>query len=75
MFIAGRHSRVSAAVQNLFNLGKQLVRAQHYRSLKVIAFGDRRRAVALDWQLVFSGREDLICQYCLTPSLTSAFMG
>jgi len=35
-----------AAVQNLFNLGGHLIRAEHYRGLRVSAFADWRRAVA-----------------------------
>jgi len=35
-----------AAVQNLFNLGRHLVRAQHYRDLRVSAFIEWSRAVA-----------------------------
>jgi putative transposase len=35
-----------AAVSNLFNLGRHLVRAQHYRDLRVSAFNDWSRAVA-----------------------------
>jgi len=35
-----------AAVSNLFNLGRHLVRAQHYRDLRVSAFADWSRAVA-----------------------------
>ena len=35
-----------AAVSNLFNLGRHLVRAQHYRSLRVAAFGEWSRAIA-----------------------------
>ena len=35
-----------AAVSNLFNLGRHLVRAQHYRDLRVTAFGEWIRAVA-----------------------------
>jgi len=35
-----------AAVQNLFNLGRHLVRAQHYRDLRMSAFADWERAVA-----------------------------
>ena len=35
-----------AAVQNLFNLGRHLVRAEHYRDLRVDAFGEWSRAVA-----------------------------
>jgi putative transposase len=35
-----------AAVQNLFNLGRHLVRAQHYRDLRISAFGEWSRLVA-----------------------------
>ena len=35
-----------AAVSNLFNLGRHLVRAQHYRDLRMSAFNDWSRAVA-----------------------------
>ena len=35
-----------AAVSNLFNLGRYLVRAEHYRSFRVSAFGEWGRAVA-----------------------------
>jgi putative transposase len=35
-----------AAVQNLFNRGRHLVRAQHYRDLRVNAFSEWSRAVA-----------------------------
>ncbi len=35
-----------AAVHNLFNLGRHLVRAQHYRDLRVSAFSEWSRAVA-----------------------------
>ena len=34
-----------AAVHNLFNLGRHLVRAEHYRSLRVSAFEEWGRAV------------------------------
>ncbi len=34
-----------AAVQNLFNLGRHLVRAEHYRNLRVSAFAEWRRVV------------------------------
>ena len=33
-------------VQNLFNLGRHLVRAKHYRNLRVIAFSERSSAAA-----------------------------
>jgi putative transposase len=35
-----------AAVSNIFNLGRHLVRAQHYRDLRVSAFSEWSRAVA-----------------------------
>ena len=35
-----------AAVSNLFNLGRHLVRAEHYRNLRVSAFDEWSRAVA-----------------------------
>jgi putative transposase len=35
-----------AAVSNLFNLGRHLVRAEHYRNLRVSAFGEWSKAVA-----------------------------
>ena len=34
------------AIQNLFNLGRHLIRAQHYRNLRMSAFSEWRRAVA-----------------------------
>jgi putative transposase len=34
------------AVSNLFNLGRHLVRAQHYRDLRISAFSEWSRAVA-----------------------------
>jgi putative transposase len=37
---------VHAAVQNLFNLSRHLVGAEHYRNLRVSAFEERGRAVA-----------------------------
>ena len=43
---AQRFVAVHAAVYNLFNLGRHLVRAQHYRDLRTGAFGEWRRAVA-----------------------------
>jgi len=43
---AQRFLGVHAAVQNLFNLGRHLVRAQHYRNLRVGAFAEWRRAAA-----------------------------
>jgi len=35
-----------AAVYNLFNLGRHLVFSNHYRNLRISAFGEWRRAVA-----------------------------
>ncbi len=35
-----------AAVSNLFNLGRYLVRAEHYRNLRVSAFNEWSKAVA-----------------------------
>jgi putative transposase len=43
---AQRFVTAHAAVSNLFNLGRHLVRAQHYRDLRVSAFNDWSRAVA-----------------------------
>ena len=37
---------VDAAVYNFFNLGRHSVRAEHYRDLRMIAFGEWSRAVA-----------------------------
>lgn len=42
---AQRFVTAHAAVSNLFNLGRHLVRAQHYRDLRVSAFGEWSRAV------------------------------
>ena len=43
---AQRFVTAHATVSNLFNLGRYLVRAQHYRDLRVSAFGEWGRAVA-----------------------------
>jgi putative transposase len=43
---AQRFLGVHAAVSNLFNLGRHLVRAEHYRNLRVSAFAEWERAVA-----------------------------
>jgi putative transposase len=43
---AQRFLGAHAAVQNLFNLGRHLVGAQHYRNLRVSAFAEWSRAVA-----------------------------
>ncbi|MDG1231776.1 MAG: IS6 family transposase [Pseudomonadales bacterium] len=43
---AQRFVTVHAAVSNLFNLGRHLVRAEHYRNLRISAFNEWGRAVA-----------------------------
>lgn len=43
---AQRFLGAHAAVCNLFNLGRHLVKAEHYRKLKVSAFNDSSRAIA-----------------------------
>jgi putative transposase len=43
---AQRFLGVHAAVSNLFNLGKHLLKAEHYRNLRIGAFADWSRAVA-----------------------------
>jgi len=43
---AQRFVTAHAAVQNLFNLGRHLVRAQHYKSLRISALNEWSRVVA-----------------------------
>jgi putative transposase len=43
---ARRFVTAHAAVSNLFNLGRPLVRAQHYGNLRMNAFAELSRAVA-----------------------------
>jgi hypothetical protein len=43
---AQRFTSVHAAVINLFYLGRHLVRAEHYRNLRITAFNEWNRAVA-----------------------------
>jgi len=43
---AQRFLGAHAAVSNLFNLGRHLVRAEHYRNLRASAFTEWSRAVA-----------------------------
>lgn len=43
---AQRFLGAHAAVSNLFNLGRHLVRAEHYRNLRISAFAEWSRAVA-----------------------------
>ena len=42
---AQRFLGTHAAVYNLFNLGRHLIRAEHYRNLRIIAFSEWSRAV------------------------------
>ena len=43
---AQRFVTAHAAVSNLFNLGRHLIRAHHYRDLRISAFSEWSRAVA-----------------------------
>ena len=43
---AQRFVTAHAAVSNLFNLGRHLVKAEHYRNLRVSALDEWSRAVA-----------------------------
>ncbi|MAP03500.1 MAG: IS6 family transposase, partial [Halieaceae bacterium] len=43
---AQRFLDAHAAVHNLFDLGRHLVRAEHYRNLRISAFTEWGRAVA-----------------------------
>jgi putative transposase len=43
---AQRFLAAHAAVSNLFNLGRHLIKAEHYRNLRIGAFADWSRAVA-----------------------------
>jgi len=43
---AQRFVTAHAAVSNLFNLGRHLVRPQHYRDIRISAFGEWEAAVA-----------------------------
>jgi putative transposase len=43
---AQRFVTAHAAVYNLFNLGRHLVRTEHYRNLRMSAFAEWSRAVA-----------------------------
>jgi putative transposase len=43
---AQRFVTAHAAVSNLFNLGRHLVRAEHYRNLRTSAFSEWSRAEA-----------------------------
>ena len=43
---AQRFVTTHAAISNLFNLGRLLVRAEHYRNLRTTAFAEGVRSVA-----------------------------
>lgn len=43
---AQRFLTAHAAVSNLFNLGRHLIEAEHYRRLRISAFADWTKAVA-----------------------------
>jgi putative transposase len=43
---AQRFANAHTAVSNLFNLGRHLIGAEHYRNIRESAFGDWSRAVA-----------------------------
>jgi hypothetical protein len=45
-FGVGPSVSANCAVSNLFNLGGHLVKAEHYRNLRVSAFAEWSRAVA-----------------------------
>jgi putative transposase len=47
MFPAQRFVSVHAAVSNLFNLGRHLIAAAHYRTLRQGTFASWDRAVAI----------------------------
>jgi transposase-like protein len=44
--LAQRFVTAQAAAHNLINLGRHMVRAQHYRDLRISAFNEWSRAVA-----------------------------
>jgi putative transposase len=60
---AQRFLGAHAAVSNLFNLARHLVRAKHYRDLRVGAFTEWSKAVTWNQVTDFCGRETLTCQY------------
>ena len=59
---AQRFVTVHAAVSNLFNLGRHLVGAQHYRDLRISAFGEWSRVVAWDEVADACCLDELTCQ-------------
>ena len=52
-----------SAASNLFNLGRHLVRAEHYRNLRNSAFTEWSRVVARWFQLDCSGIGKLTCRH------------
>ena len=63
---ARRFVTAHAAVSNLFNLGRHLVRAQHYRDLRISA--DARRPYPLSWEEqhpLFKALPDQLSRMCL----------
>ena len=64
---AQRFLGAHAAVSNLFNLGRHLVKAEHYRNLRVRAFNEWSRAIARSQGLVFLGPQELTCRYHPKP--------
>ena len=65
---AQRFVTAHAAVSNLFNLGRRLVRAQHYRDLRISAFEGWSRAGALASRLDFPALRNLTCQNLFTAN-------
>jgi len=59
---AQRFVTARAAVSNLFNLGRHLIRAEHYRVLRVSVFEDWSRAVAFEQVEDFYDLSELIWQ-------------
>jgi len=56
---------VHAAVSDLFDLGRHLVRAEHCRNLGMSAFADGKRAVAWDQVADSCGLNVFSCQSLL----------
>lgn len=61
-----------AAASNLFNLGRHLIRAEHYRNLRVSAFEEWGRAVSWSCTAGFCGRNQLTClnRFCIIVSVS-----
>ena len=60
---AQRFLTIHAAVYNLFNLGRHLVSAGHYRKLRTDAFGQWTIAVLDSERQISAGPWELSCQY------------